>query len=295
MTRTTLATLSENQVHDWVRVYNEGRRNLPGFVPLTAQDLELLIKAGLCRRESMYIAFEGKRPTAVARFLESDTEGASFVTDLSSLSRRTSGAPALIENFMDKARVTAATSLISWSFMAQVRIGDILSKFTFEPKRVRQAMELQLDSKKEQVHSDDARVKTWENKDGHRGLPDWSRRLHGRPMDLFELRDHRSLDWRPRFVGLSQDLSTPFLIASRSRHNRKRGRIDLVSFFGASSVKEGELSGVIHELIKGLSDEGVTSVNTEIDAEIGLRRAFTECGFEVKRTLFQMELDILQD
>ncbi|MHA2380566.1 MAG: hypothetical protein ACXADS_14920, partial [Candidatus Thorarchaeota archaeon] len=136
MTRVSVVPLTSDRHADWAKVYNKGRLNLSGFVPLHEQELRAMMRNHVCDQETMYFGLEGRRPTAVARYLEDADSGMSFITDLISLPGMKSGVEALVEFFMLRARENRSTVLTSWTFLAQVSVPDILSKFTFDTRRV---------------------------------------------------------------------------------------------------------------------------------------------------------------
>ncbi|MFX1416658.1 MAG: hypothetical protein ACFFC0_07585 [Promethearchaeota archaeon] len=286
--------LTSDRHDDWVRVYNAGHQNLSGFVPLHTQELRNMIRNHQFWPEDMYLAIQGRRSIAVARYLEDAHSSRSFIADLASLPNMNSGVEALVEFFMERTRENGSTSLASWAFTAQVRVPDILSRFTFDTRRVRHEMFADLDQAEVRGSLGSTEVRKCDS----RRLFLKAHPLYNvdgvRPLDLFELRDEISYDWWPRYLGFSCVSGGHLMVASRSKRKRKEGRIDLTDMATSSAKQDNLLSELIHDMVFSLYHDGVRQVRLEIDAGIGLKQFLIDTGFEVRRTLLEMCLDILQ-
>jgi len=287
--------LTSDRYDDWVRVYNEGRQNLSGFAPLHTQELKAMIRNHQCVQEDMFLALQGRRPTAVARFLADGDSRMSFIADLTSLSDMNSGVEALVEFFLERARENGSTGLASWTFMAQVSVPDILSKFTFDTRRVRYEMVLDLNQTKVRGSPRNPQVRKCDHKISSLKSLTLNDARVIRPLDLFELRNEISEDWQPRFLGFGDVGDGHLMVASRSNHNRRKGRIDLTHLATSVMRQNDSPTDLIYALVVSLHRDGVRQVKLEIDAGINLKHALMDSGFEVRRTLLEMCLDILQD
>ena len=219
----------------------------------------------------------------------------SFIADLTSLPDTNPGVEALVEFFMERARENGSTGLASWTFMAQVRVPDILSKFTFNTRRVRYEMFADLNQIRVRGPLRDTQVRRCDHMNSSPKFLAFNGGRAIRPLDIFELRDEISDDWRPRFLGFGDASDGHLIVGSRSNTKRNEGRIDLTQL-ATSFVKENRLlSDLIHDLVVSLYRDGVRQVKMEMDAGINLKQSLMDSGFEVRRTLLEMCLDILQD
>ncbi len=287
--------LTSHRFDDWVKVYNEGRENLSGFVPLHTQELRLMIRNHHFRQEDMYIALQGTRPIAVARYSADSDSGISFVADLAFLPDMNSGIETLVEFLMKLARKNGSIGLTSWTFMAQVSIPDILSRFTFDTRRVRHEMFIDLNQTKVRGPLGTTEVRKCDEMKSLLELLPLNSRSDIRPFDIFELRDEISGDWRPRFLGLANAGAGHLMVASRSNNKRTEGRIDLTSLATSLTKQNDLLFEMTHDLVANLYRDGVRRVKLEMDAGFSLRQSLMHSGFEVRRTLLEMCLDILHD
>jgi len=287
--------LTSDRHDDWLRVYNKGRDNLSGFVPIHPQELGVMIRNQQCTQEDMYLALQGRRPTAVARFLQDAASRMSFIADLVSVPDTSAGIEALVGFFMDLARENGSTSLTSWTFMAQVSTPDTLSKFTFDTRRVRHEMSADLALAKVTGPPRKPRARECNRKDSSLKISFYDTAPSIRPLELFELRDEVSLDWQPRFAVFREKSGGKLMVASRSKHKRKEGRIDLTDLATKFAKQNELLSELIQDLAFSLYHDGVRRVKLEIDAGIELKQALMDFGFEVRRTLLEMCLEIMQD
>ncbi|MFX0045088.1 MAG: hypothetical protein ACFE8Z_04520, partial [Candidatus Hermodarchaeota archaeon] len=243
----------------------------------------------------LYLALRNRRPTATARFLKDVDSKMSFIADLSSVPDTNSGVEALIEFLMERARENGSMAVASWAFMAQVRVADILSKFTFDTRRVRYEMLADLSQTKVRGSPLNTQVRKCDHMNSLREFGAFNGRSGIRPLDMFELRDEISDEWRPRFLGFGDVSDGHLMVASRSNSKRKKGRIDLTHLATGFVKQKGLLSELIHDLVVNLYRDGVREVKLEIDAGTDLKQSLMDSGFEVKRTLMEMCLDILQD
>ncbi|MHA2380434.1 MAG: hypothetical protein ACXADS_14260, partial [Candidatus Thorarchaeota archaeon] len=176
-----------------------------------------------------------------------------------------------------------------------VSVPDILSKFTFDTRRVQHEMTIDLSPTQQRESLRNTQVRRWDGKNSSLRIPTL-KNAHGiRPLDLFEIRDQFSDDWEPRFLGFGDEGNAPLIVASQSKPNRKKGRIVLL-LAAANVLKQNDLfSELTNDLVVCLYQDGVRQVKLEMDAEISLKQVLLDSGFKVSRTLFEMCLEILQD
>jgi hypothetical protein len=295
LTKVSVVPLTKDRYDDWVRVYNEGRQNISGFVSLHTQELGVMLRNGQCKENDMYLALHGRRPTAAARFLEEVDSRVSFIADLTSLPDISSGVEALIEFFMERARLNGSTNLASWTFMSQLRVPDILSKFTFDTRRVRHEMFADLNQARVREFLKSPYVRELDHKNTTVASFTMSNMRGIRPLDLFEIRDEISDNWQPRFLGFENVGKGHLMVASQSNQRRTEGRIDLTDLATRLVRQDDFLSELISDIVLSLYRDGVRHVKLEIDAGIELKQSLLDSGFEVRRTLLEMCPDIMQD
>jgi hypothetical protein len=295
MTKTSIAQLTDQRIDDWLRVYNEGKKNLPGFKPLLAQELNGLIKQGAANPERVLLGIEGGVPTAVARYIGSDDSQSAFMSDVSILPGKTKGLHELTEFVMVWAREIGAKRIAVWTPLSSIKVPDVLSEYTFEARRVLVSLKLEMESDLSIDESLIPRVREWDNKGPAQRLLALFGGLFSRPLDLHELRDEAAHQWEPRFTLLSKDLETTLAVAYRSEANRQLGWIDLNPLkSGAASIEIPD-SYLISHLAGRLYLDGVKEIRTEVDGDLVEKQPFIEAGFATIRTLMEMELQLIYE
>ncbi|MHA2003944.1 MAG: hypothetical protein ACXABV_14910 [Candidatus Thorarchaeota archaeon] len=295
MTKTSIVQLTDQSIDDWLRVYNEGKKNLPGFKPLLAQDINELIKQGAVNPERVLMGLEGGIPTAVARYIGSDDSRSAFMSDVSILPGRTKGLQELTEFVMVWAREIGAKRITAWTPLSAIKVPDVLSEYTFEARRVLVSLKLEMESVLSIDETLVPRVREWDNKGPVQRLLALFGGLFSRPLDMHELRDEAALQWEPRFTLLSRDLDTTLAVAYRSEANRQLGWIDLTPLkIGAASIEIPD-SNLISHLAGRLYLDGVREIRTEVDGDLLEKQPFVEADFVTIRTLMEMELQLIYE
>ncbi|MHA1939242.1 MAG: hypothetical protein ACXACD_04785 [Candidatus Thorarchaeota archaeon] len=295
MTKTSIVQLTDQRIDDWLTVYNEGKRNLPEFKPLTPQDLNGLMKQGAVNPERIILGLEGEVPTAVARYIGSDDSQSAFMSDVSILPGTTKGLHEITEFVMAWARDIGAKRIAAWTPLSAIKVPDVLSEYTFEARRVLVSLKLDIDSDLSIDETLIHRVRKWDDKGPVHRLFALFGGLFSRPLDLYELRDEAAHKWEPRFTLLSKDLDTSLAVAYRSNANKQLGWIDLNPLkTGATSIEIPD-SNLVSHLAARLYLDGVKEIRTEVDGDLMEKQPFIETGFETVRTLMEMELQLIYE
>jgi hypothetical protein len=293
MTRKSIVQLTDEWIDDWLRVYNEGKKNLPEFKPLTSQELDELIKKGAVGPDRILLGLEGGVPTAVGRHIGSEDTHSAYLSDLSILSGKTKGLQAIFEYVMTWARDIRAERIVAWTPMSAIKVPDVLSEYTFEARRVLVSLKLKMES---ELSIDEAliqRVREWDSKGPAQRLVALFGGLFSRPLDLHELRDETTHQWEPRFTLLSKDLDSTLAVAYRSETNRQLGWIDLTPLRSGETVIEVPDSNLVSHLAGRLYLDGVKEIRTEVDGDLLEKQPFLDAGFETIRTIIEMELQLI--
>ncbi|MHA2141993.1 MAG: hypothetical protein ACXADC_09125 [Candidatus Thorarchaeota archaeon] len=292
MTRTAIVQLSDEWNDDWLRVYNEGKRNLPEFKPLTSKELNGLIKKGAVSPERMLLGLEGGVPTAVSRYIGSDDSHTAWLSDVSITQGKTEGLKMISEYVMDWARQIGAERIAAWTPISTIKIPDVLSEYTFEARRILVSLKLGMDAELSLDETLIPRVREWDNKAPGQRLQALFGGIFSRPLDLHELRDEAAHQWEPRLSLISQDLEGTLAVAYRSETNRQLGWIDLTPIRVGDASIEVPDSNLISHLAGRLYLDGVKEIRTEVDGDLLEKQPFIEAGFETIRTLIEMELQL---
>ncbi|MFW9887635.1 MAG: hypothetical protein ACFFER_05595 [Candidatus Thorarchaeota archaeon] len=292
MTKTTIARLTDERIEDWLRVYNEGKRNLRDFQPLIRQELDVLIKQGVVNPERTLLGLEDGIATAVSRYIGSEDSQSAFMSDLSIIRGKTKGLEEIIEFTMVWARNIRANRIAAWTPLSAIKVPDVLSEYTFEARRVLVSLKLEIESELSIDETLIHRVREWESKGPVQRLLALFGGLFSRPLDLYELRDEAAYKWEPRFTLLSTDLETTLAVAYRSEANRQLGWIDLTPLRAGAALIEVPDSSLISHLADRLYLDGVKEIRTEVDGDLIEKQPFIEAGFETIRTLMEMELQL---
>ncbi|MFX0054553.1 MAG: hypothetical protein ACFFAX_15765 [Promethearchaeota archaeon] len=292
MTKASIAQLTDERIDDWLRVYNEGKGNIPEFHPLMPHELKALIKQGVVNPERTLLGLEDGIATAVARYIGSDDSQSAFMSDISIISGKTEGLQCIIEFVMDWARDIRAKRIAAWTPLSAIKVPDVLSEYTFEARRVLVSLKLEIDSELSIDETLISRVREWESKGPAQRLMDLFGGLFSRPLDLHELRDEAAYKWEPRFTLLSRDYETTLAVAYRSEANRQMGWIDLTPLKAGAALIEVPDSSLISHLAARLHLDGVKEIRTEVDGDLLEKQPFIEAGFETIRTLMEMELQL---
>ncbi|MFW9845512.1 MAG: GNAT family N-acetyltransferase [Candidatus Thorarchaeota archaeon] len=290
MTRNSVLPLSDDRLNDWLRVYNDGNDNTPNFKPLTKEELKALIKKGSANPDKMYLGLEGAKPTAVARFIGSEDAHTAFLSDISILPDYSEGLQALTTHMMEWAREIGAKRVVAWASFSSIRIPDILSEFTFDPRRV--LVELKR-TKGDSLSIDERlieRVVSWDEKGPTLRMSALFGGLYARPLELYELRDEAAYQWEPRFILPSITSDRILAVAYRSEANRTLGWIDLTPLPVGSDKSERPDSSLISHLADRLFLDGVNEIRTEVDGDLLEKQPFMKAGFETIKTHMEMEL-----
>lgn len=295
MTRTSVIPLSDNRMKDWLRIYNTGNENTPNFTPLTKDELQTLIKKGAANPDKMYLGLEGAKPTAVGRFIGSDDAHTVYFSDASMLPDYSEGFQALTTHMLERAREIGARRVASWASISSIRIPDILSEFTFDPRRVL----VELKRTKGNNLSIDERlieqVVSWDEKGPVLRMFALFGGLYSRPLELYELRDEAAYQWAPRFILPSKTSDRILAVAYRSEANRKLGWIDLTPLPAGADKSEKPDSSLIRHLADRLFLDGVHEIRTEVDGDLLEKQPFMKAGFETIKTHMEMELLLSYD
>jgi hypothetical protein len=292
MTKTTVAQLTDERIEDWLRVYNEGRDNLPGFQPLMRRELDALLKQGVVNPERTLLGLEDGIATAVSRYIGSEDSQSAFMSDLSIMRGKTKGLEEIIEFVMAWARDIRANRIAAWTPLSAIKVPDVLSEYTFEARRVLVSLKLEIESELSIDENLINRVREWESKGPVQRLVALFGGLFSRPLDLHELRDEAAYKWEPRFTLVSKDFETTLAVAYRSEANRQLGWIDLTPLKAGAALIEVPDSSLISHLAARLCLDGVKEIRTEVDGDLLEKQPFIEAGFETIRTLMEMELQL---
>lgn len=286
MTSDSILNLSTDRIGDFVRVYNSGRSRWPNFAPITEQDINSMLRDKLLSPELVFLAMGGPRPIATIRWGWNGADGWAFLTDLSCVPGLWSSTETLIEHILVLARNAGFAELRTWVPSCYSKLAEILIEFAFEPRRVHLQMRASLDS--------DFGSRIIESKRAVKWKPELREHIQSpglesfRPLEIHEARDHSELHWEPRCYVKGNDRS-PALIGYRARNAPTKGWISLredVSKKAASCISREMVTGILAFLYS----DGVRETACEIDAAKETQTPFSDAGFEVLLTLYEMEL-----
>ncbi|NHJ13456.1 MAG: hypothetical protein EAX95_07250 [Candidatus Thorarchaeota archaeon] len=257
-------------------------------MPVTAQEIKTMIQSNLLAPEQTFLALGGPRPIATARWGWSD-DGWAYITDLSCVPGLWSPVEMLVEHVLVTARDGGFGELRTWVPSCYLKLAEILTEFTFEPRRVRLQMQLSLPADFETNGQNSQKALRWKPELRNSSYEPGHRLF--RPLELYEARDHSELNWEPRCY-IRGSSGIPLLIGFRAKNERTKGWISL-----NEDMSKRTMPFISCKMVSGILDslylDGVREVGCEVDATRELQPAFADNGFESLLTLYEMELTMV--
>lgn len=293
MTKSSVGRLARERLPDWVTVLNASRAQSRDYVPLTTREIEKAAAMHLVAMESMYLGFEGSVPASTAR-LVIGTHHEAALCDLAVVPGRRSAGNALVERLLAACREGRVESIFAWLSEHEVRFSDILSSYTFEPRRIRVAARALLQKQSDSVVSGPFHI--MENRETLKAAEVTTSFDYGRGMarDLAEIRNDLENRWYTVIVG-AQDGPEPIILGQLSDSDRKLAVIRInerAAMQGSTAALSPEL---VKEVLGRLYDRGAREVLCEVDSDTRVKTPILEAGFVPDTTLFQFVLELAHE
>jgi len=293
VTKSSVRRLTDERLPDFLRVLNADRARNLDYAPLTVREVEKTVSMHLVSVDSMFLGFEGTVPASTARLVIGAHHEAALC-DLAVVPGRRSAGNALVERLLAACREAKVESISAWLTEHEVRFSDILSSYTFEPRRVRVTTRTLLQKQSNFAASGSFHI--MENQDtlkaGEVSRPFENGR--GLARDLAEIRNDLENRWHTAIVA-AQDGPEPIILGQLSDSDRKLAVIRInerAAMQGSTAALSPEL---IKEVLGRLYDRGAREVLCEVDSDTRVKTPILEAGFVPDTTLFQFVLELAHE
>jgi hypothetical protein len=199
---------------------------------------------------------------------------------------------ALIEHVLKTCREANMESIIAWLSENDFRFTDILSSFTFEPRRVRMKARALLREEPDTARSGSFRI-TDSGEADQKELSTAFMGGRGDARDLADIVGDIESSWQTVFTAISEQ-SVPIVIGQLSSSDRRLALVHV-----NEPLVMGEPSATLSpELVKGvlarLYHSGVREVRCEVDSDTRIKVPLLSAGFVPDLTMFQFVIELAQ-
>ncbi|RDE14498.1 MAG: hypothetical protein C4K47_03960 [Candidatus Thorarchaeota archaeon] len=292
VTKTSVIAAGD-RLTDWVRVVNAGREHWYGYVPLTIREVEKVVSRHLVNVEGMYIGFEGPVPASTARLVPLGSHAAA-ICDLAVAPGLRFAGLALVERLLEVCRDASIESIVAWVSELDFRVSDVLSSFTFEPRRVRVSANVSLRTPPEGVEAQSVQIVEGRelSESGAQGVPFSPSRRGAR--DITEIRDDLEKKWKTVVV-VSRNGYEPFIVGQSSESDRRLASLHINETAMLENPAWHLSPELVRESLRRLYSSGAREVSCEVDVDSRIKTPILEAGFVPYTTLFQLVFEFAHE